>query len=216
MKAVSLISGGIDSPVSTYLMQRSGVEVLPLHMDNSPYSGSVEVDKALKIIKRLEEKNARCIKSYVLPHGPNQDAFFNSCNRKLACVLCKRMMLRAAEMVAERVGADAIITGDSIGQVASQTLQNLYVETQAVDIPIIRPLIGFDKNETIEIARRIGTYEISIIPGSGCSAVPKKPATGANLDDILLEEEKVDITALLEDMREEFECDVPSPSGKSS
>ncbi|MDY6958391.1 MAG: 7-cyano-7-deazaguanine synthase [Halobacteriota archaeon] len=216
MKAVSLISGGIDSPVSTYLMLRSGVEVIALHMDNSPYSGSVEVEKALKIIDRLEEETAICIKSYVLSHGPSQDAFFDSCKRKLACVLCKRMMLRTAEMIAEDIGADAIITGDSIGQVASQTLQNLYVETQAVDIPIIRPLIGFDKNETIEIARKIGTYEISIIPGSGCSAVPKKPATGADLQDILLEEEKVDITALLEDMREELECDPSSPSGKPS
>ncbi len=213
MKAVSLISGGIDSPVSTYLMQRSGVEVIALHMDNSPYSGSVEVDKALKIIKRLEAANSRSIKTYVAPHGGNQDAFFNCCKRKLACVLCKRMMLRTAEMIAEREGASAIITGDSIGQVASQTLRNLYVETQAVDIPIIRPLVGFDKNETIDIARKIGTYETSILPGSGCSAVPKKPATGAKLKEILIEEEKADIATLMKAMDKELYCNLSSSSG---
>lgn len=202
MKVVSLISGGIDSPVSTYLMLRNGVEVVTLHLDNRPFTDEKQVNKALALVKHLECQFGNEIKTYVVPHGKNQAAFARNCKRKLGCVLCKRMMLRIAEMIAKKEGADAIVTGDSLAQVASQTLQNLMVETQAVSIPILRPLIGFDKNETIEIARDIGTYEISILPGLCCTIVPKKPATQAKLEIILQEEERVDIAFLMKESME--------------
>ena len=199
MKVISLISGGIDSPVSTYYMIRSGVEVVALHLDNRPFTDDKQVNKVLQLIKHLEKLFENEIKTYVIPHAKNQASFARNCKRKLGCVLCKRMMLRIAEKIAKQEGADAIVMGDSLGQVASQTLQNLRIETQTVSIPILRPLIGFDKNDIIEVAKDIGTYEISILPGLCCTIVPKKPATQAKLEDILLEEEKADIVSLLKE-----------------
>ena len=199
MKVISLISGGIDSPVSTYYMIRSGVEVVALHLDNRPFTDDKQVNKVLQLVKHLEKLFENEIKTYVIPHAKNQASFARNCKRKLGCVLCKRMMLRIAEKIAKQEGADAIVMGDSLGQVASQTLQNLRIETQTVSIPILRPLIGFDKNDIIEVAKDIGTYEISILPGLCCTIVPKKPATQAKLEDILLEEEKADIVSLLKE-----------------
>ncbi|MDY6964593.1 MAG: hypothetical protein SVM80_01310 [Halobacteriota archaeon] len=199
MKVVSLISGGIDSPVSTYFMLRSGAEVVAIHLDNRPFTDDRQVKKALELVKHLENVFEIEIKTYVVPHAKNQASFARNCKRKLGCVLCKRMMLRIAEEIAKREDADAIVTGDSLGQVASQTLQNLSVETQTVSIPILRPLIGFDKNNIIEVARDIGTYEISILPGLCCTIVPKKPATQAKLEVILQEEEKADVASLLKE-----------------
>jgi thiamine biosynthesis protein ThiI len=107
------------------------------------------------------------------------------------------MLLRYAEKIAEKEGADAIVMGDSLGQVASQTLQNLRTIEQAISIPVLRPLIGFDKEDTIKIAKEIGTYDLSILPSSGCNAVPHKPATRAKLDHIQLEEKKIDVDKLI-------------------
>jgi len=109
------------------------------------------------------------------------------------------MMLRISERIAEKENADAILTGESLGQVASQTLRNIKVEEEAVNLPIIRPLIGLDKVEIIDIAKEIGTYDISISPGLCCTIAPKKPATHANLSDIKIQEEKMNIDSLIED-----------------
>ena len=109
------------------------------------------------------------------------------------------MLLRYAEKIAEKEKADAIIMGDSLGQVASQTLQNIRVIEQAVCFPILRPLVGFDKEDVIKIAKEIGTYDLSILPSDGCSSVPKKPATQAKLDKILSEEKKINIDILVKD-----------------
>jgi thiamine biosynthesis protein ThiI len=134
---------------------------------------------------------------YVVPHGDNQVSLSN-CKRNLRCILCKRMMLRIAEKIVEMDGADAILTRESLGQVASQTLANMYVTSQTVKTQIIRPLIGLDKIEIVDIAGKIGTYEISISPSIGCSIYPKMPATSARLEDVLREEAKIDIDSLVE------------------
>ncbi|UCH72033.1 MAG: hypothetical protein JSW62_00330, partial [Thermoplasmatales archaeon] len=120
-----------------------------------------------------------------------------NCNIKFSCIFCKRMLLRYAEKIAEKEGANAIIMGDSLGQVASQTLQNILVIDNAVKMPILRPLIGFDKEDVVRIAKKIGTYDLSIIPSNGCNAVPNKPATSAKLDKILEEEKKIDIRKII-------------------
>jgi thiamine biosynthesis protein ThiI len=134
----------------------------------------------------------------LLPHGQTLETFKNQCNNRYTCVVCKRMMLRYAEVVARKNHADAVIMGDSLGQVASQTLQNLRVVEQAVRIPILRPLIGFDKEDTIKIAKQIGTFDLSIAPADGCSAVPCKPSTQARLEHILAEEQKFDVDGLVQ------------------
>ncbi|VUT23668.1 MAG: thiamine biosynthesis protein ThiI [Candidatus Methanolliviera sp. GoM_asphalt] len=198
IKLVSLISGGIDSPVATYLMMNRGADVIALHLDNRPFTDKRELEKSLKIVRYLENSCDRDIKTYIVLNGENLAAFKNNCRRKLQCLFCRRTMLRIAEKIAWKEGADGILTGESLGQVATQTLQNIYVTDRAIEMPVIRPLIGMDKIEIIDIARKIGTYDLSILPSSGCKIVPKKPATAAKLEEVLREEERIDLDSLIE------------------
>jgi thiamine biosynthesis protein ThiI len=198
MKLISLISGGIDSPVATQMMLGRGANIVALHFDNRPFTGDGQLNKIKAIIEHLEKLNKRDIKTYVAPHKESQIAFTKNCKRNLHCVLCRRMMLRIAEKIAQMEGAEAILTGECLGQVASQTLRNIRNESQAVEIPILRPLIGLDKLEIENIAKNNGTYEISIMPGSCCEIVPKKPSTYSKLSTILEEEKKVDIKGLVD------------------
>ncbi len=195
---VLMISGGIDSPVAGYMMIQNGWDVVALHMDNRPYTDDREVDKAFDLIRRLETATGREIPKYMAPHKQNQLAIARNTDRHMQCVLCRRMMWRTAEQLAKKVGAQALVTGENLGQVASQTLDNLGSHTDAVDIPMIRPLLGLDKNDIIEIAREIGTYEISTRPGLCCTIVPEKPTTHSDLDRTMKEESKIDPDALLE------------------
>jgi len=119
------------------------------------------------------------------------------CRPNLHCVLCRRMMLRVAGELGKRQGAFAIVTGESLGQVASQTLTNIATEFPAAPLPVLRPLIGLDKQEIVEMAKRIGTYEISIQPGNCCTAVPERPATKAGIGFVEAEERGLDIQAMV-------------------
>lgn len=197
MRFVALVSSGIDSPVATYLLSKYADEIILLHADNRPFTDDREIEKFVTLTKHLKRHLPSKLKALVLPHGSTLEAYKLHCNNKFTCVVCKRMMLRYAEAIAHKESADAIIMGDSLGQVASQTLQNLRVVEQAVSIPILRPLIGFDKEDTIKIAKQIGTFDLSIAPADGCSAVPIKPSTQARLEQILAEEQKIDIDALV-------------------
>ncbi len=198
MMVVTLLSGGIDSPVAAHLMIERGAELVTLHMDNRPYGGlEHQLTKVRQMAKLLEELHGQKIRQFAAPHGANHAAFLGKCKAGLHCVLCRRMMLRVAGALARRDGAQALVTGESLGQVASQTLQNIAAEYPAAPVPILRPLIGLDKQEIIEIAKKIGTYEISIQPGSCCTAVPERPATRARLHDIEAEEARLDLGALV-------------------
>ncbi len=233
MKLISLISGGIDSPVATYLMLKKGIDIVAVHMDNRPFTDDKTIGKFLKLIGHLEKisnkKNflsgnfcaqsesilsdsGRKIKTYIVPHGNAQMEFAKNCMRKLHCLLCRRMMYRVAEEIAGIEGADAVITGESMGQVASQTLINIEVESRAIKIPVLRPLIGFDKEDTIRIAREIGTYEISTMPGLCCTIVPKMPATQARLEEVLAEESKVNINSILKDLIKNSNVNLLNPN----
>jgi thiamine biosynthesis protein ThiI len=198
MKLISLISGGIDSPVATQLMLEKGAEIVALHFDNRPFTGDGQLNKTKAIVEHLERLNKRNIKTFVVPHKESHVAFIKNCKRNLHCVLCRRMMLRVAEKIAQMESAGALLTGESLGQVASQTLRNIRTESQAVEIPILRPLIGLDKLEIEKIAKSIGTYKISIRPGACCEIVPRKPSTYSKLSIILEEEEKVEIKGLVD------------------
>ncbi|MEE9151511.1 MAG: hypothetical protein V3U20_06740 [Thermoplasmata archaeon] len=201
MKLISLISGGIDSPVATQLMLERGAEIVAVHFDNRPFTGDGQLNKTKAIIEHMEKLNKKNIKTFIAPHKGSHIAFAKNCKRNLHCVLCRRMMFRVAEKIAQMEGADALLTGESLGQVASQTLRNINTESQAVDIPILRPLIGLDKLEIERMAKRTGTYEISILPGMCCDMVPKRPSTYSKLSSILEEEEKVDIEGLVEEAK---------------
>jgi thiamine biosynthesis protein ThiI len=198
MKLVALISSGIDSPVAVYLLSKNIDELILLHADTRPFTDDREVEKFIALTKHLKVLIPSKLSVLLLPHGQTLETFKNQCNNRYTCVVCKRMMLRYAEVVARKNHADAVIMGDSLGQVASQTLQNLRVVEQAVRIPILRPLIGFDKEDTIKIAKQIGTFDLSIAPADGCSAVPCKPSTQARLEHILAEEQKFDVDGLVQ------------------
>ena len=197
IKLISLISGGIDSPVATYLMQAQGASISTLFLDNRPFTDENMKLKVIELVNRLRKVSDSKIKLFIIPHGENQKQFARSCDRHVGCILCRRMMLRLGEELAHREHAIALVTGESLGQVASQTLQNIKVETQTIKIPILRPLIGLDKLEIEAIAQKIGTYKISIQPGLCCTIVPNKPSTNATLSRILAEEKKVDINAMV-------------------
>ena len=196
MKFISLVSSGIDSPVATYLLSKKADEIILVHSDVRPFTDDREFDNFFSIAKHLKKRIFCDVKTYIVDHGPALYAYRQSCNKRFTCVFCKRMLLRYAEKLADKEYAKAIIMGDSLGQVASQTLQNIRVIDQAIDIPILRPLIGLDKEDIIHIAKEIGTYDLSILPSAGCNAVPRKPATKAKLEDVTSEENKIDVDKL--------------------
>jgi len=197
MKLVSLISSGIDSPVATYLLSKKAEKIILVHADIRPLTDDKEIENFIKLAKFLKKHISCSMKIYLVPHGDCLSMFKQNCKARFTCVFCKRMLLRYAEKIAEKEDADAIIMGDSLGQVASQTLQNICTIEQAIKIPVLRPLIGFDKEDIVKIAKEIGTYDLSILPSDGCSAVPNKPATHAKIDDILAEEKKINVNALV-------------------
>lgn len=184
MKGVCLISGGIDSAVAAKLLMNKGVDVVFLHAVVNEESE----EKVKSIVNELI--NEPVIKFY--EHNSFLNRVVENCDNKYTCVLCKREMYKQAEKLCEEVGASFIITGESIGQVASQTVENLNVLDQSVNIPIIRPLIGLSKNEIIKLAKEFNTYELSIKHALPCPFVPDKPSTRARLKRILIEEEKLD------------------------
>ena len=199
MKLVSLVSSGIDSPVATYLFSKKSEEIILLHGDIRPFIDDREIENFKRLVEHLKKICDCSLKTYLIPHGNIFKSYRENCDIKFTCIFCKRMLLRYAEKIAEKEGADAIIMGDSLGQVASQTLQNILVIDNAVNMPVLRPLIGFDKEDIIRIAKEIGTYDLSILPSDGCNAVPNKPATSAKLDKILEEEKRIDIKKLIDE-----------------
>ncbi len=195
---VVLMSGGLDSPVAAWLMMKRGVMIIPVYCNNSPYAENAARERAFDCIRQLQKwAPEHQFTTYEIPHGPNLQSFIDICNRKNTCLLCKRMMYREAYEVMKKEGASGIITGSSLGQVASQTAANMYAEIYELAIPIYHPLIAFDKTEIMDIARKIGTYDISSRPAGTCAAVPEHPEVKANYDLIMLEEKKMDIETMV-------------------
>ena len=198
-KLVGLLSGGTDSAVGLWLVMKRGSPVVPVYFDNSPFTDDAATERALNVAKVLFEWAVGFPRRvYVVQHGENLKQIMET-HRKYSCLLCKRMMYRVAERLAEQYRAEGIVTGEAIGEQASQTLTNLRVLSASVkEYPVHRPLLGFDKAETEAIARKIGTYEISGTKAASCGAVPYQPSTKAKLEDVLRAEEKLDIEAMVE------------------
>jgi len=196
MKLVALISGGIDSPVAAYKMIMQNADVILLHMDNRPYTDDRCIEKVKKIAERLRTVTKKEIKLYKADHGMNQSLIKEVCDN-YQCVLCKRVMMHVAKEIAIREGCAGIIMGDSLGQVASQTLRNIRSESVNLDVPVIRPLIGSDKLEIEAIAKEIGTYEISITQESPCGALPIRPITEAEPQKILSFQSMLDFDKMI-------------------
>lgn len=182
---VALFSGGIDSPVAAYMMMRRGCRIVPLYVGLEPYLDGDALAKAravLEVLRGYDPDLELVVRTD--DYLSRAKALMRRSEERLTCVVCKRRMYRLAAGLAAEVGALGIVTGESLGQVASQTLDNLAVLDGAVEIPVYRPLIGLDKDEIVGIARRIGTFTHSIAPGRGCRAVPGVAATKAALAEV--------------------------------
>lgn len=192
---VSLISGGIDSPVAAYRMMQRGCRLVFVHFHSVPYLDRTSQDKVRELVKHLTPYQFSS-RLYLVPFGDIQRQIVASVPRPLRVVLYRRAMMRIAERIAIKEGAGALVTGESLAQVASQTLENLAVIEKAAELPIFRPLIGMDKQEIIDQARKIGTFDISAIPDQDCCQlfVPRHPATRAKRADVEKAESRLDLT----------------------
>ncbi len=200
-KMVALISGGIDSPVAAWLMMKRGCEIIPLYLNNSPFSDNTTRERAMQCIDVLQRwAPQKKFTIYEAPHGDNLLAFLSNCDNRLNCILCRRMMYRIAGEVLKLEGAHGIITGSSLGQVASQTSQNMLASMHGMEYPIYHPLIGLDKLEITDIARKIGTFEPSTRPATCCMAVPEYPSTAAKPQEVIDAEKQIDVPSLVDSM----------------
>lgn len=160
-------------------MTEVGAEIILLHMDNSPYGDQRSLDNVKLLAERLRKATGQEMPLYSAKHGPTQEQINETCDVRYQCVMCKHVMQRVARDLCKRLDCVGIVMGDSLGQVASQTLLNIRAENTGLDFPVLRPLIGFDKLEIEEIAKKIGTYDISISPSVDCTLVPRGPVTNA-------------------------------------
>lgn len=192
-----LLSGGIDSPVAGNQMQKRGCRLYPIHFHSFPYTGERSLDKVRQLGALLAPAQGG-IRLTVVPFTAVQLAIRDSCPPELAVVLYRRMMMRIASQIARCHGCAALTTGESLGQVASQTLENLACIEDAAQLPVLRPLLTHDKAETIALARRVGTYQLSIAPYEDCCSlfVPRHPATRARVEHVVRAERALDVDAL--------------------
>lgn len=198
-KAMLLISGGIDSPVAGYMIAKRGVMLDAVHFYSYPYTSERARDKVIELTK-LVSRYAGRINLYLVPFTDIQMTIYDKCPSTETTVLMRRLMMKIAERIAKDTGSQALITGESIGQVASQTIESLCVTDDAVSMPVFRPLIGFDKEEIIEKAQKIGTFETSILPYEDCCTVfvPKHPVTKPKVEKLRESEALVDFEPMIQ------------------
>ena len=196
--AVSLLSGGLDSPVSSWMIARRGVELEMVHFVSPPYTSQQAQDKVVELARLLTASCGRMI-VHIIPFTEIQEEIRKNCPEEFFTLIMRRFMMRISQAVAKKAGANALVTGESLGQVASQTMLSLGVTEAVTDMPVLRPLIGMDKVEIIRLARRIGTYDTSILPYEDCCTVftPRHPCTRPVLADIEAAEAALDVDALV-------------------
>lgn len=211
-KAVSLLSGGIDSPVASWMMAKRGVALEMVHFFSYPYTSPEAKDKVLTLAQLLTPWCGR-LTVHVVPFTRIQEQLRLHCPEALFTLLMRRFMMRISERVAQRVGAHGLITGESLGQVASQTMEAMAVTGQVCTLPVFRPLVGMDKEEIVRTARKIGTFETSILPYEDCCTVftPRHPKTHPKLEEITEAEAALDIEALVEEAVQGIERVVLDP-----
>ena len=205
-KAALLISGGIDSPVAGYMIAKRGVSLSAVHFYSYPYTSERARDKVVELA-RIVSEYAGEIKLHLVPFTEIQLVIYEKCPASETTVLMRRLMMKIAEQIAREDGAQALVTGEAIGQVASQTMESLGVTDDAVTMPVFRPLIGFDKEEIVERAKQIGTFETSILPYEDCCTVfvPNHPVTKPQIEKLRQSEALVDFTEMIEKARQETE-----------
>jgi thiamine biosynthesis protein ThiI len=205
-KVISLISGGLDSPIAAYLMLKKGY--IPIFLSfitsSEQYEGSKK--KIARIINSLKKYSNQILKLYLIDHISTLETLINKCNRKLTCVLCKRMMIRISKKIAEKEKTNILLMGDILAEQASQTLDNLNAYNDLMqNIVLLRPLIGFNKLEVIELNRTLNFYDITSEDIGGCQYYPKYPETNAKEEDLEFAESIININEIIDDSVREAE-----------
>ncbi|MBQ1217961.1 MAG: tRNA 4-thiouridine(8) synthase ThiI [Clostridia bacterium] len=200
-----MLSGGIDSPVAGYVMAKRGLKLSAVHFESPPYTSERAKEKVLTLAKKMSVYTGP-VHLWIVPFTQIQEEIRDRCREDLFTVIMRRVMLKIACKLAREQNAGCIITGESLGQVASQTLGAIQCTDEAADLPVFRPFIGTDKQEIVDIARDIDTYDTSILPYEDCCTVftPKHPKTNPKLEEVLKEESKLDLDALTKDLAFEF------------
>lgn len=191
-RATVLLSGGIDSPVSAWMMMKRGVEVNAVYFHSPPYTSERAKDKVIDLLRVLSQYGQN-VELHIVDFTEFQLAIYDKCPPKMTTIIMRRMMMRIAEKIARKSGSMALVTGESLGQVASQTIESLYCTNAVASMPVFRPLIGMDKTEIVKIAEKIGTFEISIRPYEDCCTifVPKHPVIKPVLEEIIDAEKNI-------------------------
>ena len=207
-RALSLLSGGIDSPVASWMVAKRGMEIEAIHFHSYPFTSEKSQEKVRDLAQILAKYCGR-IRLHKVNILEIQKAIGLHCKEEEMTIISRRFMMQIAQRVAEKRFCDALITGESIGQVASQTIQGLTCTNAAVSIPVFRPLIAMDKTEIVEIAQKIGTFETSILPEEDCCTVfsPKKPVTKPKLDRIEKSQNALDVEKLIQDAIDNIEVE---------
>ncbi len=205
-KAALLLSGGIDSPVAGYMIAKRGVELCAVHFYSFPYTGERSKEKVLQLARTLAVSSCG-MRVHIVPFTNIQMQIHEKCPPEYTTLIMRRFMMRLADLVAERENAQALITGESIGQVASQTMDALCCTDAVVNRPVFRPLIGFDKVDIIDYAKKIDTYETSCLPYEDCCTVftPKHPITHPKLDKTEVAEAVLDVEGLVQEAMQGIE-----------
>lgn len=205
-KGFLMLSGGIDSPVAGYMMCKRGMKLSAVHFHSYPYTGEAAKEKVITLGKKLSEYSSG-MTLYVVKFTHIQEEIHQKCSEEFMITMMRRFMMRITERLAAAHGGQAIITGESLGQVASQTTESITSSNSVVTMPVFRPLIAFDKLETIEIANKIDTYETSILPYEDCCTVflPKFPVIKPRMDKVLKEESKLNVEELVESALKDVE-----------
>lgn len=200
-----MLSGGIDSPVAGYVMAKRGLKISAVHFESPPYTSERAKEKVLTLAKKMSVYTGP-VDLWIVPFTEIQEAIRDTCREDLFTIIMRRVMLKIACNLAREKNARCIITGESLGQVASQTLGAIQCTDNAADLPVFRPFIGSDKQEIVDIARAIDTFETSILPYEDCCTVftPKHPKTNPYLEEVLEEEAKLDLDALTKDLTPEY------------
>ena len=199
-RAVTLLSGGIDSPVSSYMIARRGVKLVPLHFFSFPYTSEAAKEKVVELARLLVPScGPMCLE--VAPFTHIQEEIRAKCPEEYFTLVMRRFMMRIADRVAQRNSCRAIVTGENLGQVASQTMEAMAVTRAVTELPILQPLVGMDKEEIVRHARNIGTFETSILPYEDCCTVftPRHPRTKPKLAEVEAAESALDVEALVEE-----------------
>ena len=205
-RCLMMLSGGIDSPVATYLLMRRGVEVTCIHFAAPPYTNSGVIDKLEDILKKLTKYQPK-IRLFIVPFTKIQEKIYEISSEGYPITIMRRMMYRIASRLAERLNLPCLATGESVGQVASQTIDSLNVINSVTNLPVLRPLCTYDKVDIIKISEKIETYEISIRPYEDCCTIfaPVRPKTSPHLDECLRIEDQFDFATLINECLDNLE-----------